>query len=92
MEIDDERDSTIFLKLFSEPGMVKARVKWGNWKITLEFQAESPFGIVGLGVLFTLRMVKRIVRCIIYQGGTAGKNLLVPIWDEKVFLFVYSGS
>ena len=27
---------------------------------------------------------------IIYQGGTAGKNLLVPIWDEKVFLFVYS--
>jgi len=41
MEIDDERDSTIFLMLYERAGDGESPVKLKSWKITLEFQTET---------------------------------------------------
>ncbi|PGY10846.1 hypothetical protein COE25_13855 [Bacillus sp. AFS031507] len=91
---DDERESTIFY------GFLKASRGWwkpgkvGNWKITLEFQVEPPsLRKVGLGVLFTLRMFKRIERLFrtIYQGGTAGIKPSRPYFGMRGFFCLSIG-
>jgi len=52
---------------------------------------RNPLWIVDSGVRFTLRILQEGYgnMAVIYQGGTAGINLLVPIWDERVFFIVW---
>jgi hypothetical protein len=90
MNIDDDRDSTIFHKSFiSELGRVQARQSGEIGTSPLSSMVEHPL-LERVNQAWDSRyeLTKRIESWndSIYQGGTAGINLLVPIWDEKVFL------